>query len=90
MASHDPFHLLEKGFFASRAAFTIRVRTKAQETKITGILPDGTITLDVAAVPEDNKANLEIIKFFTRKIGCRVEILVGKTSKEKVLRILEV
>jgi len=43
--------------------------------------------VDVAAPPEDNKANREIIKFFSKLTKKKVTILTGLTSKKKVLRI---
>ena len=76
-------------WFASRRSFTIRVRTNAPKTKLVEILPDGVVKMDVAKAPEDNKANVEIIRFFTKFLGTKVSMLMGKTSKEKVLKIVE-
>ena len=38
---------------------------------------------------ENNKANVEIVKFFKRQIKKDVKIVKGITSKEKVIRIVE-
>ena len=43
--------------------------------------------VDVAAPAEDNRANIEIIKFFSRLVGKRVQIIQGLTSKQKILQI---
>ena len=39
----------------------------------------------IAAPPEDNKANIAIIKFFSRLVGKPVRIVRGLTSKKKVI-----
>lgn len=44
------------------------------------------LRVDVHAHPENNKANIEIIKYFSKKTGKNVRIIKGLTSKEKILR----
>ena len=64
----------------------LKVRTNAPETKI--IKEEaGLIYLDVHAKPENNEANIEIIKFFHRLHKKPVTIMAGLTSKKKVLEI---
>jgi len=46
------------------------------------------LKLYLHAVPDKNKANLELIKFFKKEFGLRVQIHSGMKSREKVLRIL--
>jgi uncharacterized protein (TIGR00251 family) len=41
----------------------------------------------IAAPPEDNKANIAVIKFFTRLTKKKVTIVTGLTSKQKLLFI---
>ncbi len=41
----------------------------------------------VAAPPDKNKANIEIIKFFSKLLKKKVEIVSGARSKEKMLKI---
>ncbi len=41
----------------------------------------------IAAPPEDNKANIAVIKFFTRLTKKKVTIVTGLTSKQKILNI---
>ena len=69
-------------------SLTIRVKPSAKKTKISKI-QDNIIYLDVAAPAEQNKANIEVIKFFTKQLKKKVRIIKGITSKEKVLRIEE-
>ncbi|PIN75688.1 YggU family protein [Candidatus Woesearchaeota archaeon CG10_big_fil_rev_8_21_14_0_10_37_12] len=41
----------------------------------------------IAAPAEDNKANIEVIKFFSKLVGKRICIKSGLKSKEKLLEI---
>ncbi len=46
------------------------------------------LKLYLKAAPEKGKANQEVIKFFKKEFGLRVEIKSGLKSREKVLRVL--
>ena len=48
----------------------------------------GSYRLYLKARPEKGKANREIIKFFKKNLGLKVEIKSGEKSREKVLKIL--
>lgn len=37
--------------------------------------------------PEDNKANLELIKLLKKKFNREIKILRGKTSKNKIIKV---
>ena len=63
----------------------IKVRTNAPETKITK--EGDIICLDVHAKPENNEANIEIIKFFHRLHKKPVTIVAGLKSKNKIIEI---
>ncbi|RAL55478.1 hypothetical protein BLD25_04475 [Candidatus Gracilibacteria bacterium GN02-872] len=68
----------------------VKVITNAQKTEITGELEDGTIKLKVRAIPEKGKANSEIIEYFSKILNLnksKIEIISGKTSKIKLLKI---
>jgi len=41
----------------------------------------------IKAKPEANKANIEIIKFFSKLFKKRVRIIKGLKSKEKIIKI---
>lgn len=47
------------------------------------------LKLYLKAVPEKGKANKEIIKFFKKEFGLKVEIKVGEKSRDKVLEIVK-
>ncbi|MBI4453623.1 YggU family protein [Candidatus Woesearchaeota archaeon] len=47
------------------------------------------LKVNIAAPADKNKANKEVIKFFSKLLKKKVEIKSGLTSKEKLLRIEE-
>ncbi len=49
---------------------------------------NGGLKLYLHAPPEKDKANKELLKFFKKELGLRVEIVSGLRSREKVVRIL--
>lgn len=60
----------------------VKVKTNSPEPKI--VEKDGKITVYVKAMPEGNKANMEIIKLFSKKYK-DVRILRGLKSSKKLL-----
>ncbi len=46
------------------------------------------LQIEVAAAPDKDKANKEIIKFFSKLLKKKVEIKIGMRSREKVLKII--
>lgn len=66
----------------------LTVRTNAPETKITKQEGDQW-KMDVHAHPEDNKANLEIIKYLTKNCGTDIKILRGLSSRKKIVQLTE-
>jgi uncharacterized protein len=45
--------------------------------------------INIKAKPENNKANIELIKFLSKRFG-KVKIVSGLTSKKKVIEIEKV
>jgi hypothetical protein len=76
--------------FPTSGKVRILVKTGADETELVGFDDEKKVwRVNVAAPPIDNKANLEVVKFFSRLTKKQVRILSGLTSKEKVLFIPE-
>jgi len=46
------------------------------------------LKLYLKSVPQKDKANKELIKFFKKEFNLKVEILRGLKSREKVLKII--
>jgi len=70
--------------------FTVRAHAGASRTRAKQVLADGTIKMDIAAVPEDGKANAELIRFLAEEFAVpksHVQILRGQTSKTKTVQI---
>lgn len=66
----------------------IIVRSNSNENEITGYDEEKqALKVNISAPADKNKANKEVIKFFSKLLKKRVEIKSGLTSKEKLLRI---
>ena len=63
----------------------ILVKANAAKTEIVG-WEGNVLKVAVKAPAEKNKANIEIIKFFSKLTKKQVKIISGKTSKRKVLK----
>jgi len=67
----------------------IRVSVKPNSKRNEILSQDGDkMKVAIAAPPDKNKANLELIKFLSKKMG-RVKIISGFTSREKILELQE-
>lgn len=62
-------------------------RTGCKKTVIVGDVGE-IIDLNVKGKPENGEANLEIIKFFSRRHKCPVRIIRGLRSKNKLIKLL--
>lgn len=68
----------------------VKVKANAPKTMYKQTLADGTLKLDVAAPPEDGKANKELVRYFEEEFGVdssNIEILFGQTSPAKRIKI---
>lgn len=69
--------------------FTVRVIPRASKSEVVGEF-DGSLKVKIAAPPVDGAANEEVVKMIARAFGrtrAEVEILSGRTSKTKRLRV---
>ncbi len=77
-------------FMKSSYSLTVTVRPSAQKTKRKPDSEDGSWRIDLQAPPEDNKANLELIRFLAKELDVprvSIEILSGLTGRRKVVRV---
>ncbi len=66
----------------------ILVRPNAKKTQLMYYDVDkDAVRVDVKAKPEDNEANIEILKFFSKLLKKKILIKTGLKSKEKLLLI---
>ena len=64
--------------------FSIIVKPNSYENKITGMEGDK-IKVNISAPADKDKANKEVIKFFSKLLKKKVRIKSGLKSREKVL-----
>lgn len=64
----------------------IKVIPRAKKTEIIGTMDDGTLKIRIKAVPENWKANDELVGFLREITGSDWEILSGATATRKLLR----
>lgn len=64
----------------------VKVIPNASTTEIREIMRD-TVKIAVAAPPDKNKANKELLRFLKKDYNLRARIKSGATSHEKVLEI---
>jgi uncharacterized protein (TIGR00251 family) len=68
--------------------FRIIVKPNSPKNEIAGFDNEKkAYRVNIKAKAEDNKANVEVIKFFSKLLKKRVRIVAGRRSREKILRI---
>lgn len=68
----------------------IKVRPKSSKNEVTEILDDETIKIRIKAVPENGKANEELIKFLAKELDIQksqISIISGKSEPLKLIKI---
>jgi len=71
-----------------QSKFRIIVKTGASKTDLLEFDKDrNAYRMNVKAQPEKGRANAEIIKYFSRKLKKKVEIVSGFKSREKLIRV---
>ena len=70
---------------------TVKVVPRSARSEVVGPMPDGTLKVKVAAVPENGKANAELCRTLAQHFQVplrQVEIVSGATSSRKRVRVL--
>ena len=57
---------------------TIHVKPNAQHTRVIGWRDEGTVTIAIAAPPVDGKANQELIRFLSKRLGIAKSLITIK------------
>ena len=66
--------------------FPLKLEVKPNSGKTEILREEGNeIVLAVKSKPENNKANLEVIKFFSKMFKTKVKIVRGLKSKNKII-----
>jgi uncharacterized protein (TIGR00251 family) len=73
--------------YLNDSTLEIIVRPNSSKNEIIGYdLARKALKVNIKAPPENNKANIELIKFLSKETKKKVKIISGFTSKKKVLR----
>ena len=70
--------------------FTVRIRTSAEWSAFREIMSDGALKIDLAAVPEEGKANEELVRFLAKEFQVSrsaITIVSGLSSRTKIVRV---
>ena len=71
-----------------RKKFKVIARPNSRKTEIAGFDEEkDALLVNVAAPADKNKANIEIIKFLSKKLGKKMRISSGMTGKEKIIEV---
>ncbi len=66
----------------------VRVKPSASETAIIGYDAEReAVIISVAAQPEDNKANIALLKFLKKQLKKQVRLVSGAKSRDKVVSV---
>lgn len=79
---------MELSDFIKNNRLSVIVKPNAKKTQILSFDDStNTVKIAIAAEPEDDKANKELIRFVSKQLKKKALIERGRTSKEKVLLI---
>lgn len=70
--------------------FSVRILPNAPMSIATERLSDDSVKIKIASPAENNKANIELIRFLAKQFGVHksaVAIVSGITSRQKIIRI---
>lgn len=68
----------------------IKVHPNSSKTGLSSIMEDETLKINLKAVPEKGKANIELIKFLAKEFDCGkscVKIISGAGERTKLVKI---
>jgi uncharacterized protein (TIGR00251 family) len=74
------------------AALAVRVTPRASRNEIFGVLNDGTVKVHLTAPPVEGQANEALLKFLADVLDVplsQLEIVAGKTGRDKLVSILD-
>ncbi len=74
-----------------KTVIKVKVVTRQPKTEFFWVLDDGTLKFRLKAVPEQWKANKELIRFLSDELSVnksKIEIISGATDSMKMVRII--
>ncbi|HAX70453.1 MAG TPA: DUF167 domain-containing protein [Anaerolineales bacterium] len=74
------------------SALALRITPRASRNQIVGVMNDGTVKVHIAANPDDDDGNSELIAYLSEVLGVpksRIEIVAGENGRDKLVSILD-
>jgi len=74
------------------AALAVCVKPHASRNEIFGVLNDGTVKIHLTAPPVEDQANKALLRFLSEVLGVpvsRLDIVAGKTGRNKLVSVLD-
>jgi uncharacterized protein len=74
------------------AAMAVHVTPRSRKDELTGISPDGTLRVRLAAPPVEGAANKALLELLARVLGVRtnaLEIIGGEKGKDKIISVMD-
>ena len=68
--------------------FPIEVKVKTNCGRNNLVVKEGKYFLELNAKPKNNEANVELIKFFSKKFKVKVKIIKGIRSRIKIIDVV--
>ena len=72
--------------YVQKGLVAVRVIPHASQSKF--VEDNGILKIYLTSIPDKNKANMELIKFFKQEFKLKVRIKLGMKSRAKVLEII--
>lgn len=74
--------------FVKNNIYELKIKPNSSKSEIVFNSNSQKIDVFLHSIPQDNKANLELITLFKKKLKLKVEIISGFKSKNKKIKIL--
>ena len=74
------------------AAMAVHVTPRSRKDELTGIAPDGTLRVRLAAPPVEGAANKALLELLARVLGVRasaLEVIGGEKGKDKIISVVD-
>ena len=72
--------------YVQKGLIAVRVIPHASQSKFVEV--NGILKIYLTSIPDKDKANMELIKFFKQEFKLKVRIRSGMKSREKVLEVV--
>lgn len=72
--------------FKAGEIYDIRAKPKSSKSEI--IIEENQIIVYLKSIPDENKANDELVKLFKKQLKLKVELIGGFKSKNKRIKII--